>query len=311
MKTATKKDVKKIVTNLKGLGMTVKGKGDSILNHFSVDEKGVMTTDCRNWGKVEFFHELSKGLYTYEGMKTNKSTEDYPEYNFTNINTKNKLAEFVIPANDLWKLSQVVTDDDTRYFLKGVTLHNDDRLYATDGRQLLEVKTTDCRIIKQDKFQQYVTKDNPIIKLPTFKKSQKFLVTVEVYEIVSMFTFQMDGFEYKLTTDNIEGQFPQVNRIIRQCKPEYQFLIEKPLIELGKLDKDHRSNRIVLSNRTLESAFTENYEIKTDIDLAVKYDFVKFAYENIGDTLLIEDAFKPVEVISDNYYYLFQPLQLY
>lgn len=239
---------------------------------------------------------------------------------------------FNIAQKDLIEMigqtSFAVSDDETRYFMNGVYLEHQDKdlvMVATDGRRLSLIRKT---------FADLDFSFSPVIIPPKILHLVKKLCSGEgvVAMAVSDKHIYFDFDNQKLSSNLIEGQFPNYNRVIPE-KQDNRVIVEKEkLVEALKrvsLLVEQRSRRIYFSvqkdNIVLSSEESEIGVAREE--LPCKYDgpetVIALNYVYLSDPLkVIEDAKLVVEFSEANkaislipseesgYVHIIMPMQL-
>lgn len=273
-----KTDLENFIANSKHMGIRPYNKDEeNILNLMAVDKGTLTTTNLKLYCQVENTMSLAEGLHTPKGSLTK-----YPLNKFPYMEGLGELL-FSVETNGetLNSANQFISDDETRYFLKGV-MFDDGNLVSTNGRAMFidsNLKGTTTPYF-EDSFSNGGRNKLPIVKLPKFKKGVKE-IKVSIYEEATIFKFDLQGLSYAVTSTNIKGVFPQYSRII----PEYKasnWKVTKDIVKYSELTKEDRSNRVIIKNGTFN-------------DLKIESPFKEFSYCNIyfqlGYKLVGEDAY--------------------
>lgn len=201
-------------------------------------------------GEVEFRQEEDKLLIIPKEKKIDFqlrtiSSEKYPELQ--------KISEdrfFQISQKDFIEMvtqtSFAVSDDETRYFMNGVYLENEDGdllMVATDGRRLSFIRKG---------FDIQVPEFNPVIIPPKILNLVKKLSSGEgnISFAVSDKSVFIHFDNQKLSSNLIEGQFPNYKRVI-PGEQDYELKVERGLfmdaLRRVSLLVEQKSRRIYLS----------------------------------------------------------------
>ena len=207
---------------------------------------------------------------------------------------------FNIAQKDLIEMisqtSFAVSDDETRYFMNGVYLENQENdlvMVATDGRRLSLIRKT---------FNKLDLSFSPVIIPPKVLHLVKKLCSGEG-EVAMAVTDKHVFFEFdnqKLSSNLIEGQFPNYNRVIPE-KQDNKILIEKEkLVEALKrvsLLVEQRSRRIYfnIQNNNLVLSSEES-------EIGIAKEEIPCKFEGPETTIALNYVYlsDPLKVIDDN-----------
>ena len=222
------------------------------------------------------------------------ASDQYPE--IKNINDN---AYFEIPQKDFIEMiSQTifaVSDDETRYFMNGVYMENDEGsliMVATDGRRLSYIKKTfDVSIMD---FKGIIIPPKVLMLIKKLSSGEGNLsLAISDKNIFVKFDNQ------KIFSNLIEGQFPNYNRVIPE-KQEYDIIINKSEL-LSALNRvsllvENKSKRIYFELN--ESAITLSSE---ESEIGVAKEELACNYNGPENNIALNYSYivDPLKVIKD------------
>lgn len=163
---------------------------------------------------ITYKTDIAPGLYTGKAFdQVRVPVKDIPESDFPEcfIKIGDKLSTMVLPRETLEFVSDAASQEETRYYLKGI-FFDYSGLVATNGHILLHEKAETGLTSKQG------------VIMPNL--AIKFLVSImkEEKEKACELDIHKNGFvarcgRYTLTTKHIDGTFPDYRRVIPQDAP--------------------------------------------------------------------------------------------
>lgn len=239
---------------------------------------------------------------------------------------------FEIPQKDLIEMiSQTVfavSDDETRYFMNGVYLENNEGslvMVATDGRRLSYIK----------KALDMPIKDFPGVIIPPkvlmlIKKLSSGEGNLSLAVSDKNIFFQFDN--QKISSNLIEGQFPNYQRVIPDSQ-EYEIVVNRDelvkALQRVSLLVENKSRRIYLNiapdNITIYSEESEIGVAKEEIpcvyqgpenNLALNYSYVTDPLKAISDKEILIRYSEPTKAITilpnpeKDYFHIVMPMQI-
>ena len=207
---------------------------------------------------------------------------------------------FEIPQNDFIEMiSQTifaVSDDETRYFMNGVYLENDEGsliMVATDGRRLSYIKRA---------FESPVRTFNGIIIPPKVLMLIKKLSSGEgnLSLAISDKNIFIKFDNQKISSNLIEGQFPNYHRVIPE-KQEYELYVDKNEL-LSALNRvsllvENKSKRIYFELG--EDMLVLNSE---ESEIGIAKEEISCRYNGPGSNIALNYSYisEPLKVIAEN-----------
>ncbi|MBI9103549.1 MAG: DNA polymerase III subunit beta [Spirochaetales bacterium] len=219
------------------------------------------------------------------------AADQYPE-----IKDINDEAYFEIPQKDFIEMiSQTifaVSDDETRYFMNGVYLENDEGnliMVATDGRRLSFIKKNFDGVIGD--FKGIIIPPKVLLLIRKLSSGEgNFFLAISDKNIFIKFDNQ------KISSNLIEGQFPNYHRVIPE-KQEYEMIMDKNELSSAlmrvSLLVENKSKRIyfALSEDVLTLSSEESEIGVAKEEIACKYNgpesSIALNYSYISDPLKV------------------------
>jgi DNA polymerase-3 subunit beta len=298
-------------------------KGDTFLSILhTIPEGGFEFEEHDNKITIKPVDKKKKLKYS---LKSN-SSEQFPK--FPEIE---KPLTFDVPVKDFKEMVRQtifsVSDDETRYFMTGVYFEKiDDKfiMVGTDGRRLAYIKK-DLNNSVND-FSGIIIPEK-ILAVFLKNSGEEGLITISFNNKLILIKFGA----YYLTSNLIEGQFPNYKKVIPENQP-YSFTVRrKDMLEALKdiaILVENRNKKVIfnLTNKAISISTTEhdlgdsNEEISCrylgeDVTIAVNYKYIEepfkimeqdevcIYFENTKKALTV----KPVP--ESDFYHVIMPMQ--
>ena len=282
-------------------------------------------------GEVEFKQEQDRLVILPKENKIDFQLKSIASDKFPELQKISDENYFQIPQQDfIAMITQTifaVSDDETRYFMNGVYMENEEGtlvMVATDGRRLSFIKK---------EFTNDVPAFNPVIIPPKILNLIKKLSSGEgtlSFAIMDKSIFvQFDN--KKLTSNLIEGQFPNYRRVIPSSQ-EYELKVNRnsfmEALRRVSLLVEQKSRRLYLqlSNNTIV-LHSEESEIGLakeeisceyegpEVNIALNYLYVEEPLKVMKDELIIRftEANKAISLLPDpekDFFHIVMPMQV-
>lgn len=249
--------------------------------------------------------EVEEGLYDTNGLKVNKSLEDFPsdvifDKELVSVELNPEILSMFKDVTKLVKFPNPVYNALIHTYFDV----SKNCIVATDSRCMIHKSNIDFNIDKCLTDNTDLYNRGFLVDIPSIPTSKVFNVDISIDKETTLFKFNRNDIEYSIyTKNNIFDNYSKYNRIMddylqdSSLKPNTTFTSQM----LDYANKYHDKEKVVIfETKTIKSAFEDDLRIEVPCKFGINNDRLQLLTKHVSKEAYVENDIKPI-VFRFNY----------